>query len=162
MRLDIHFMGYQGENGRVDMIFAVAALVLSALFAGAAFYINFAEHPARMVLPINAARDQWEPAYHRGFIMQAALAILGGIAGFAAWYVLRSPWWIAGAILMLANWPFTLAVIMPVNKQLEGKPADETLVKSLLDRWNKLHAGRTLLGTAAMICYSIALLGATQ
>lgn len=144
------------------MMFAIGALILSALFAGAAFYINFAEHPARMVLPVNAARDQWEPSYHRGFIMQATLAILGGMAGFAAWYVFRSPWWIAGAVLMLANWPFTLAAIMPVNKQLESKPADEALVKSLLDRWNKLHAGRTVLGATAMIFFAIALFGATQ
>lgn len=144
------------------MIFAIAALALSALFAGAAFYINFAEHPARMALPISAARDQWEPAYHKGFAMQAALAILGGLAGIAAWYVLGSPWWLVGAALMLGNWPFTLAVIMPVNKQLEAKPADEATVKTLLTRWNKLHAWRTVLGTAAMLCYGAALLGATQ
>lgn len=142
------------------MIFGIIALILSALFAGAAFYINFAEHPARMGLPVRAARDQWEPSYHRGFIMQAALAILGGLAGFAAYYYLGSPWWIAGAALMLANWPFTLAAIMPINKRLESKPDDDALVSDLLARWNKLHAGRTALGALAMLCFAIALMGA--
>lgn len=143
------------------MIFGIIALALSALFAGAAFYINFAEHPARMGLPVSAARDQWEPSYHRGFTMQAVLAILGGLAGFAAYYYLGSPWWIAGAVFMLANWPFTLAAIMPVNKRLESKPDDEALVHALLVRWNKLHAGRTVLGMIALLCFGIALMGAT-
>ena len=130
------------------------ALILAALFAGAALYINVAEHPARMKLDTAGAVAQWSPSYDRGYFMQATLAILAGVAGLAAWWQLGGALWLAGALLMLANWPWTLMAIMPVNKRLKAGAGDET--RGLLDRWARLHAVRTLLGFAAVGCFAIA------
>ena len=94
------------------------ALILAALFAGAALYINFAEHPARMKLDASQALAQWSPSYDRGYVMQATLAVLAGLAGLAAWWELRGTLWLIGALLMLANWPWTLLVIMRVYRNL--------------------------------------------
>jgi hypothetical protein len=129
------------------------ALVLAALFAGAALYINFAEHPARMKLGAEQALAQWSPSYDRAAIMQGALAVLAGLAGLAAWVELRGSLWLAGALLMLANWPWTLFVIMPVNRQLKAKEGD---AGPLLNRWAGLHAVRTLLSCAAVTCFAVA------
>ena len=130
------------------------ALVLAALFAGAALYINVAEHPARMKLDTNQAVAQWSPSYDRGYVMQASLAVLAGLAGLAAWWELHGTLWLAGALLMLANWPWTLMAIMPVNNKLKAGAGDEAT--ALLDRWGRLHAVRTLLGLAAVTCFAIA------
>ena len=129
------------------------ALILAALFAGAALYISVAEHPARMKLEPRQALAQWSPSYHRGYIMQATLALLAGIAGLAAWVELRGSLWLAGGLLMLANWPWTLFVIMPVNKQLKTGAGDTA---ALLNRWARLHAVRTVLSLAAVVCFAIA------
>ena len=130
------------------------ALVLAALFAGAALYINVAEHPARMTLDPAQARAQWSPSYDRGYIMQASLAVLAGLAGLAAWVELRGSLWLVGALLMLANVPWTLLVIMPVNRQLKAGRASETV--GLLNRWARLHAVRTAMSFAAVICFAVA------
>ena len=130
------------------------ALLLAALFAGAALYINVAEHPARLKLDDSEARSQWCASYRRAAIMQASLALLAGLAGLAAWVELRGELWLAGALLMLANWPWTLLVMMPVNKQLQRGSGKNGRV--LLERWSRLHSVRTLLSLAAVACFAIA------
>lgn len=141
------------------MILGLLALIVAAMFASAAFYINFAEHPARMKLPAGAALTQWKPAYKSGFIMQSALAIAGFLLGMAAWWQSGDWRWIAGAIAMIANWPFTLIVIMPVNHKLgatEPASANEE-TRGLMAKWNNLHAVRTTLGFAATVIFLWAL-----
>ena len=130
------------------------ALILAALFAGAALYINVAEHPARMELDAEHAVAQWSPSYDRAYVLQATLAILASLAGLAAWWQLGGTLWLLGALLMFANWPWTLIVIMPVNRQLKTGAGGEAI--PLLNRWARLHAVRTLLGLAAVICFAIA------
>ena len=65
------------------MIFGILALTVAALFSGAAFYVSFVEHPARAVLDDRAQLAEWKPAYARGAVMQASLAILGFVLGGA-------------------------------------------------------------------------------
>ena len=62
----------------------IAALTIAAMFAGAAVYVIFVEHPARMTLDTAQALRQWAPSYHRGAMIQATLALLGTTAGTAA------------------------------------------------------------------------------
>lgn len=134
------------------------ALVLAAVFFGAAVYINVAEHPARLAIGDAAALAQWGPAYKRGFAMQASLAIAAGLAGLAAWWAQDDRLWLAGAMLMIANWPYTLLAIMPVNHRLQAIPGDGASAESraLLVKWGRLHAGRSALSGGATLIYLVA------
>lgn len=137
------------------MIFGILALVTAALFAGAAFYVSFAEHPARSRLDDRAQLQQWKPSYRRGAMMQATLAVVGFVLGLAAWWQTRDEMWIVGAIVLGANWPYTMLIIMPVNTELKAISLDDAGEESatLLRRWGNLHAKRTMLGVGATLLF---------
>lgn len=129
------------------------ALICAAVFTGAAFYINWAEQPARLGLADEPLLAQWKPSYHRGFAMQASLAILGLILAAMTWMHGGHWLWLAGGIVLASNWPFTLFVIMPVNNQLNAiEPRNAgPASRALIERWGKLHGVRTALGAVATV-----------
>jgi anthrone oxygenase-like protein len=141
------------------MFLGQLALALAAAFAGAAFYINFAEHPARLGLDDRNLLKEWKPSYEAGYTMQATLAIASGALAIIAWWGTSDWRWVFGAVLMLANGPYTLWVIMPTNQELMGITEDQAgpASRSLLEKWGRLHAVRTILGIAATLVFLWAL-----
>jgi len=137
----------------------ITAAFCAALFAGAALYINVAEHPARMVLDTRHAALQWAPSYQRATWMQAPLALLSLLAGTAASLMGGGAGWLGAAVLIGAVVPFTFVVILPTNHALlapdRDLASDETRV--LLERWARLHAVRTALSLAATAVYLVLL-----
>ena len=87
--------------------------------------------------------------------MQASLALVATALGVWAGYLTGDWIWYLGAALALAPWPWTLFVIMPVNKVLEATPTDaaNAQTRALIEKWGTLHAGRTALGCAATLVY---------
>lgn len=141
------------------MLSGALALTIAAAFTGAAFYVGAVEQPARMTLDDRALLAEWKPSYKRGFAMQATLAILGFLAGLWAWWQIGDLLWLAGAIVLVANWPFTLFVILPTNNELMATPVENAGPRSreLIVEWGNLHAVRTLLGAASTVIYLWAL-----
>src|SRR5438270_686500 len=147
-------MGFQ-RTGRpnpsssgVKMIFGLLALISASVFAGAALYVNVAEQPARLLLDDQALLSEWKPSYKRGFAMQAPLAIVGCIFGLIAWWQAREPGFVVGAVLMIANWPWTLLGIMRTNNALMAIDTANTTpqTRSLIVKWGALHAVRSVFG----------------
>ncbi len=129
------------------------ALAVTALFTGAAVYVNVAEQPARLVLEDRPLLAEWSVSYPKGLRMQAPLAIVGFLLAALAWWQTGRLLWLAGGIALLANWPYTLLAIMPTNHALEATPPAEAGAASrrLIERWGGLHAGRSALGALATL-----------
>jgi hypothetical protein len=141
------------------MLVALLAFAFAAAFTGAAVYVNIAEHPARLKLDDRALLAQWKPSYQGGAAMQGGLALASAALGLWAWWQLGHIGWLIGACLILANWPFTLWIIMPVNNRLKATAIENAgaETRALLERWGRLHAGRSALGVLTTLAYLWAL-----
>ncbi|MFL6792492.1 MAG: DUF1772 domain-containing protein [Bradyrhizobium sp.] len=137
------------------MASGLLALMVAAIFTGAAVYVNVAEQPARLMLDDRALLTEWKPAYNRGFAMQAPLALVGFILGSVAWWQMSHAGFLIGAIAMIAPWPWTIFGIKPTNDALLATELDQAGPQSraLIVRWGGLHAVRTGLGAVASLAF---------
>ena len=137
------------------MLAGQIALILAAVFAGAALYVNLAEQPARLGLDDRALLAEWKPSYDKGKTMQASLALVAGLLGVLATILTGHALWLLGAVLIVTNWPYTLIIILPVNRKLEATAPDaaDSGSRQLIESWGRLHGGRTALGFAATLAY---------
>jgi hypothetical protein len=137
--------------------FQFVAILTVTLFTGAAIYINVVEHPARMERGTEFAASVFGPSYRRAAVMQAILALTATIAGIGAWLMGARLGWLVGALLIFIVVPFTLIAIRPTNKQLLDPALDRTSEEAsrLLQRWEKLHAIRSILALAASVVFLV-------
>ncbi len=143
------------------MLTGQLSLIVAAMFSGAAFYVGFAEQPARLHLDDRALLTEWKPAYKRGTAMQAPLAVIGFVLGLTTWLQSGHWVWFIGALVLGANVAYTFLVIMPTNHRLmETDPASAgPNSRALIEKWGALHAARTALGLAATLIFLWASLG---
>jgi hypothetical protein len=137
------------------MIVGELALVAAAAFTGAAIYVNVAEQPARLALDDRAMLEQWKRSYDNASVMQAGLALVACALGVAA-FLLSLDWrWLLGALFILAPWPWSILVIMPVNRQLKATAGDavQSVTRASVAHWGRLHGVRSAFGIAATLVY---------
>ena len=137
------------------MTFGLLALIASAIFCGAALYVNVAEQPARLSLDDRALLAEWKPSYKRGAAMQAPLALVGFLLGILAWWQTAHPGFLIGAIAMIAPWPWTLIGIKPTNDALLATEIERAgpSTRALIVKWGALHGVRTGLGALATVAF---------
>ena len=131
------------------------AVLACSLFTGAAVYITFVEHPARMQCGVEIAATEFAPSYRCATVMQATCAAAGLLASFAAWLAGASFWWLIAGVLLGSLMPFTVVAILPINKRLLSPALDQRSAEAerLLARWGRLHAVRSILSGMALLLF---------
>jgi Anthrone oxygenase len=141
------------------IILEAHATLAAGVFRGASVYINLVEHPARTQCRTAAALAQWAPSDKRATVVQAPLTALGFLSAAGDWLTGAGLMWLIAGIFLGLVIPFTLIVILPTNRKLLDPALDRnsTEAQLLLDRWNRLHAVRTLLSFASFVLCVISL-----
>lgn len=137
------------------IIFEMIAILSCTIFAGAAIYINVAEHPARLECGTEIAATVFPPSYTKAAAMQVSLAILATISGVTIAMNGGSWLWYVGAFLIFFVIPFTFIAIMPTNNQLLDPECDRASpeTEKLLRKWGVLHAIRSFSSALGSILY---------
>jgi hypothetical protein len=134
------------------------AFAVAAAFLGAATYIGFVEQPARLALGTRSMVREWTESNRRGALMLSVLAVVSAILAGIEFRNGDVRWLIGGATI-LASWPYTYFVIVPVNVWLfaiaPGRPVSP--VRKLMRDWGLLEWGHALIGFAACCDYAWAL-----
>src|SRR5688500_13907677 len=135
------------------MSFALVATVCAGIFAGAAIYITFVEHPARISCGTALALREFAPSFGRATIMQAVLAIVGLFTALEARSRTGAPELLVGGLALGIVVPFTLVVIAPTNRRLLAAelPPESAEAAQLLQRWGRLRAVRSVLSGVAFL-----------
>jgi hypothetical protein len=126
-----------------------------ALSTGAAIYITFVEHPARMQCGVEIAAIEFVPSDRRATVMQATCAAVGLLSSLAAWLTGATFSWLVGGVLLGSVIPFTLIAILPTNKRLLSPTLDRRSAEAerRLTRWGRLHAVRSVLSGLALLLF---------
>jgi hypothetical protein len=79
--------------------------------------------------------------------MQASLVVVGGVLGLVAFLSTLEWRWPLGAVVLLANWPYTGYVIMPTNRRLMDTPPEAATAetRSMIRQWSILLPAEALL-----------------
>ena len=135
------------------MLYEAIAALCAGMFAGAALYITFVEHPARLECGNAAAVAEFAPSYRRATIMQASLAAIGSLATIVGWWQGGERSLLIAGLLLGSVIPFTLLVILPTNKRLLAPSLnpDSPEAAVLLRRWGRLHLYRSAASAAAFL-----------
>ncbi|MDB5531889.1 MAG: hypothetical protein JWO28_204, partial [Hyphomicrobiales bacterium] len=107
------------------MLIGLLALAVACIFVGASLYVNFVEQPSRLALDDGAMVAEWAPSDRRGFVMQASLALLCAILAVISYRQANDVRWLIGAIIILASWPYTFFVVVPLNNRLLALSKDK-------------------------------------
>ncbi len=134
---------------------ALVAVLASTLFAGAAIYINIAEHPARLACGTELAATQFIPSYKRAAVMQVFLAATATLAGLVRGGLGGGMIWFVASGLIFAVIPFTLIAILPTNSRLLDPSRDRSSseTRALLEKWGRLHAVRSAVSLVAAVLF---------
>jgi Domain of unknown function (DUF1772) len=60
-----------------------------------------------------------------------------------------------GAVVLLANWPYTIFMITQTNRRLMDTPPEAATAETrrMLEGWGALHGGRNALGLVATLIF---------
>lgn len=143
----------------MQTIYELTAALAAGLFTGAALYIIFVEHPARLEYGPPLAVKEFIASYKRAAVMQPSLAFLGFLAGVLAWLAGSSFWWLVGGAGLGCLFPLTIIWMLPINRQLHDPALEQDKVRAaaLLNLWGRWHRLRCLLGLGSFILFLLLL-----
>jgi hypothetical protein len=138
------------------MLSGLFALIFASAFAGAALYLVLVEQPARLALDDASMIREWAPSDRRGFALFGGIAVLAALSGLAAFSHGSDIRFLIGALLVLASWPYTYFVIVPLNNRLlaAGAARPDADAREIVTFWGQLEWGLFALGAASVAVFA--------
>ncbi|MCY6383352.1 DUF1772 domain-containing protein [Hoeflea prorocentri] len=131
-------------------------LTLMAMVFGYGMSASAVSYPAMMASSRETAVGYFKPFFHKSNHLQLGLSIAVLLVSLAVSYLSRNWWWFTGAVILQVSGPYTIIVLMPVNRRIMAEGADihSDQMSDDLGRWGRLHLPRTLIAGAIFILFA--------
>ncbi|KAG0206127.1 hypothetical protein BGX28_002380 [Mortierella sp. GBA30] len=123
------------------------------IFTGMALSYNAVIIPSLRSVPPENALPVWAHSYKIAKKIQVSLILTSIVAGSTVYYKTENPYFLAGPAIMASIIPYTFGLLLPINKSLlaiSSSGKGEEKITELFNRWDALHAGRTLMSIVAL------------
>lgn len=141
-------------------ILQLLAVMVAGIITGGAWAYTLEIHPALTKAPPRSSLDVFTPMFHHANRMQPMLGAFVAVITLVISLMTGRWLWFIAALIMQVIGPYTIFILMPVNRRLmaeDADPNDPALLKDLKD-WGGLHLVRTLINTVGfgLLCYLLA------
>ncbi|KAG0260731.1 hypothetical protein DFQ27_003348 [Actinomortierella ambigua] len=143
-------------NNPATWLFVGKAVGIGAvgIFAGQALGFSNFLMPALRKFSATSSLNVWCEAYTNASPLQAACAVVSSVCLGGVYAKTGSKPFLLAAIGMLSVIPYTLVLMMPINKELlsirKSGGASGDHVEALLQRWESRHQVRIVVSIAAL------------
>lgn len=141
-------------------ILQLLAVFVAGIITGGAWAYTLEIHPALMKAQPTSSLDVFTPMFHHANRMQPLLGAVVAIVTLIISIMTGNWYWFIAALIMQVIGPYTIFVLMPINRRLMAEDADpkNPAIIADLKRWGGLHLVRTLINTVGfvLLCYLLA------
>ena len=134
-------------------ILTITALTLSAMIFGYGFSASAVSHPAMLASKVETAVDYFKPFFHKSADTQLFLSLILWAITAGISYLAKDWRWVAAGTVLQISGPYTVFVIMPVNRRIMADGADpysDQMAKDL-KAWGAVHFPRTIIAGLVFI-----------
>lgn len=137
-----------------DIFILLIILGMGAIF-GTALTASIVVHPILTVVKRSTAIEVFKPFFDKTHVIVLVLSIIVSLLCLVA-SILSGNWsWFVISLIMHLNGPYTIFLMMPLNRRLMSKdvdPESEQTQKDLI-KWGSLHAVRTIVNGLVFIIF---------
>ncbi|MCP3928894.1 MAG: DUF1772 domain-containing protein [Bacteroidetes bacterium] len=135
-----------------DILVLVVLFVMGAQF-GVALTATIVVHPILLLLKPSSAIEVFKPFFDKTHVIVLAMSIVVSLLALVVSIISGNWWWFIVTLFMHLNGPYTIFMMMPLNRRLMADEVDpeSEQTKSDLKNWGYLHGVRTALNGAVFL-----------
>lgn len=135
-------------------------LFLTGAMFGTALTASIVVHPILTTVKRATAIEVFKPFFHKTHNVVLSLSIAISIIALIVSIMTGNWWWFIVSLLMHLNGPYTIFMMMPLNRRLMADDVDPESSETAADlkKWGSLHLVRTLMnGTIFLLFIGLAI-----
>ena len=139
-----------------DLLIVLILLIMGAQF-GIALTASVVVHPILILIKPSSAIEVFKPFFDKTHIIVLVMSITVSLLALVASIISGNWWWFSISMIMHLNGPYTIIMMMPLNRRLMAEDIDPESehTKNDLRKWGYLHGVRTVMNGVVFLAFIV-------